>query len=63
MQGQPLERAALFGAMLVKSSLADVILWDDTAVDLSCNPADSTLTIAQQIARTSVGSGSHNTGK
>jgi 60 kDa SS-A/Ro ribonucleoprotein len=35
--------------MIVKSNLADVILWDDAATDLSLYPADSTLTLAQQI--------------
>jgi 60 kDa SS-A/Ro ribonucleoprotein len=49
MQGEPANRAALFGAMLVKSNYADVILWDDSAVHLSCNPLDSTLSIANQI--------------
>ena len=60
MQGEPLKRAALFAAMLVKSNLADVILWDDAARDLTCNPADSTLTIANQIARATGGSGGTN---
>lgn len=45
----PIQKSALFGAMLVKSNYADVILWDNTATHLSCNPLDSTLSIANQI--------------
>jgi 60 kDa SS-A/Ro ribonucleoprotein len=44
-----IEHAALFAAMLVKSNMADVLLWDDEAVYLSCNPQDSVLSIATQI--------------
>lgn len=59
MFGAPLERAALFGAMLVKSSMADVMLWDTSAYPLNCNPADSVISIAQQIARSARGGGTN----
>lgn len=52
MDGAPLAKASLFAAMLVKSNLADVILWGDNAVHLSCNPQDSTNSIANQILNT-----------
>lgn len=52
MQGPTIEKAVLFGAMLVKSSMADVMLWDTDTYPLNCNPADSVISIAQQIART-----------
>jgi 60 kDa SS-A/Ro ribonucleoprotein len=47
---RPMEKAALFAAMLVKSSMADVMLWDNSAYPLNCNPTDSVISIAQQIA-------------
>lgn len=50
MNGDPMRIACLFGAMMVKSSHADVILWDDSATVVNLNPADSMLTLAQQIA-------------
>jgi 60 kDa SS-A/Ro ribonucleoprotein len=50
MQGDPIIKASLFAAMLVKSNMADLILWGDSAIHMSCNPSDSVLTIAQQIA-------------
>lgn len=46
----PIEKAALFAAMLVKSSMADVMLWDTAAYPVNCNPADSVISIAQRIA-------------
>lgn len=49
MSGEPLKNASLFGAMLAKSNLADLILWGDNAIDLSVNPEDSVLTIANEI--------------
>jgi 60 kDa SS-A/Ro ribonucleoprotein len=49
MQGDAIQKSALFGAMLVKSNNADVILWDDKAETLNLNPADSIPTLAQQI--------------
>lgn len=49
MDGLPLERAALFGAMLVKSNMADLILWGNTALALTCNPTDSVISIAKEI--------------
>jgi len=45
----PIEKAALFAAMLVKSSMADVLIWDDGAIHLNCNPTDSVISIAKQI--------------
>lgn len=59
MNGDPADKAALFGAMLVKSNYADVILWDDQAVHLSCNPLDSTLSIANQIRHSARGGGTN----
>lgn len=53
----PIEKAALFASMLVKSSMADVMLWDTTAKHLNCNPADSVITIAQTIASRVPGGG------
>lgn len=52
MEGAPLEKAALFGAMLVKRSLADVMLWDYHTQMLNVNPQDSVLTIAATIEAT-----------
>lgn len=49
MQGDAITKSALFGAMLVKSNNADVILWDDKAETISLNPADSIPTLAGQI--------------
>lgn len=60
MAGAPIQRASLFAAMLVKSNLADVILWDSSAADFNCNPQDSVITIAQQIARDSAMMGGTN---
>lgn len=57
MMGATLEKAALFGAMLVKSSLADVMLWDTSAYSLNCNPADSVVSIARLIGGTAKGGG------
>lgn len=49
MMGPVAEKAALFGAILAKSNLADIILWSDGAGYLSINAADSVLSIARQI--------------
>lgn len=59
MMGPTSQKAALFGAMLVKSNYADVLLWDDNAVHVSCNPLDSTLSIANQIVRSARGGGTN----
>lgn len=50
MNGDVMKHASLFAALLVKSNMADVILWDARGEYLTCNPADSTLSITQQIA-------------
>jgi 60 kDa SS-A/Ro ribonucleoprotein len=60
MQGEPIRKSALFGAMLVKSNAADVILWDDNATILNCNPMDSVTTIANQILARVVSMGGTN---
>lgn len=45
----PIEKAALFAAMLIKSNMADLMYWDTTAATISLNPADSVLTLAKTI--------------
>lgn len=51
MSGGPIEKAALFAAMLIKSNMADLMYWDSTAATISVNPADSVLTIAKNIEK------------
>lgn len=49
MQGATTEKAALFAAMLIKSNMADLMLWDQSTQMLNLNPTDSVLTIAKTI--------------
>jgi 60 kDa SS-A/Ro ribonucleoprotein len=49
MAGEPIQRAALFAAMLVKSNMADVMLWDTSSQHLSLNPQDSITTLTKVI--------------
>lgn len=49
MHGQPLNVGSVFAAILAKSSDADVMLFHDEAWFEQLNPADSTLTLAQQL--------------
>lgn len=52
MSGDPLNKASLFAAMLVKSNLADVLLWGDSAIHMSLNPGDSVTSLANEIITT-----------
>lgn len=57
MSGDPIEKAALFGAMLVKSNFADVLLWDTRSNYLNLDPSDSVTTMAAQIVQSLRGGG------
>ncbi len=51
MQGQPLEIGSLFAAILIKSNMADLIIFSDYAQYKNVNPADSVLSIQKIITR------------
>lgn len=51
MTGEPTKIGSLFGAILVKSNYADFMKFSDEATYQTLNIADSTLTIAQQMAQ------------
>jgi 60 kDa SS-A/Ro ribonucleoprotein len=57
MMGRPVEIGSLFAAVLVKALDADYLTFDNTADYQSVNPADSTLTIAGQMAQNVHGGG------
>lgn len=55
MEGQPIQIGALFAAVLAKASDADVMTFSNDAQYRAINPADSTLTIAQNLGRLAAG--------
>jgi 60 kDa SS-A/Ro ribonucleoprotein len=51
MQGRPMKIGSLFAATLAKASEADVLLFSDNAKYVAINKRDSTLTVADRLAR------------
>ena len=51
MQGRPMKIGSLFAATLAKASEADVLLFSDNAKYMAINKRDSTLTVADRLAR------------
>lgn len=59
MGGKPVEIGALFATVLVKSNDADLMLFDYDGKYVSLNPADSTLTLVDQIKARATGGGTN----
>ena len=59
MQGRPIKIGSLFAATLAKANSADVLLFSDDAKYVSVNKRDSTLTIANWLARNSKAAGTN----
>jgi len=59
MQGRPIKIGSLFAATLAKANNADVLLFSDDAKYVSLNKHDSTLTIANWLARNSKAAGTN----
>ncbi|HWB60541.1 MAG TPA: TROVE domain-containing protein [Chthoniobacteraceae bacterium] len=59
MQGRPIKIGSLFAATLAKACSADVLLFSDDAKYVSVNKRDSTLTIANWLARNSKAAGTN----
>ena len=55
----PLAKASLFGAILAKSSNADVMVWDVQSGYVHFDPANSTLSIAEKIVQKAGGGGTN----
>lgn len=55
----PIDKAALFGAILAKANNADIMLWDTSSGYTHFNPSDSTLTIAKSIKNKAGGGGTN----
>lgn len=49
MSGRPIEIASLFAAALYRKNNADMVVFADSAANLTANPVDSTFTIAEAI--------------
>jgi 60 kDa SS-A/Ro ribonucleoprotein len=59
MQGRPIRIGSLFAATLAKANDADVLLFSDDARYVSVNKRDSTLTVADWLARNSKAAGTN----
>ena len=59
MEGQPKHIGSLFAAIMAKACDADVMLFADEAKSKQVNPADSTLTIAEQLRDDSLSGGTN----
>lgn len=59
MQGRPMKIGSLFAATLAKAGEADVLLFSDNAKYVAVNKRDSTLTIADRLARNANFSGTN----